>query len=74
MIGAAAAIYHYYYKNTKKNLERCEYRLEIPNVGICCGAYSKSKRTDGLHWSHYPLCENKNCPLMHPNLLEGAEL
>lgn len=56
------------------NSENCEYGLEIPNIGICCGAYSKSKRKDGLHWSHYPICEIDNCPLMHPDLLEGAEL
>lgn len=56
------------------NPAHCEYSLDIPNVGMCCGAYSKSKRTDGLHWSHYPICEIENCPLMYPDLLDGAEL
>lgn len=56
------------------NPERCEFSLDIPNIGVCCGAYSKSKRADGLHWSHYPVCEIENCPLANLDLLEGAKL
>ena len=56
------------------NPTHCEYSFEITNVGMCCGAYSKSKRIDGKHWSHYPICEIKNCPLVYPDLFEGAEL
>lgn len=41
---------------------------------VCCGAYSVSKRPDGLHWAHYPLCVERNCPIIHPELLEGATL
>ena len=52
----------------------CEYSFEIPKIGICCGAYGESKRPDGRHWAHYPFCEEKYCPLIHPELLEGAEL
>ena len=56
------------------NPAKCEYSFEIPNIGICCGAYRKSKRADGLHWGHYPICEIENCPLIYPDLLDGAEL
>lgn len=52
----------------------CKYSLEIPNVGICCGAYRKSKRSDGLCWNHYPICKIENCPLVNLDLLEKAEL
>lgn len=53
----------------------CKYRLEIPNVPeMCCDAYSQSKRPDGRHWSHYPECAGKNCPLLYPYLLQGAVL
>lgn len=56
------------------NPARCEYSFEISNIGICCGAYGESKRPDGRHWAHYPFCEENDCPLIHPDLLEGAEL
>ena len=52
----------------------CKYNLEIPTIGTCCGAYSKAKRTDGKHWSNYPECTEENCPLLNPELLEGATL
>lgn len=52
----------------------CKYNLEIPNVGLCCEAYYKSKRNDGLEWMHFPFCSEKNCPLKHPELLQGATL
>ena len=52
----------------------CAYKFEIPNIGMCCQAYSKSTRPDGLHWAHYPLCEGKNCPKLYPHLLEDAKL
>ena len=51
-----------------------KYRFEIPNIGICCKAYSESKRIDGKYWIHYPFCKIKNCPIIYPKLLEGAEL
>lgn len=56
------------------NPAHCRYSFEIPNIGICCGAYGESKRLDGRHWAHYPFCEIENCPLMYPDLLEGATL
>jgi hypothetical protein len=52
----------------------CEYHLEIPTVGLCCNAYYKSKRNDGKEWMHFPFCNKENCPLEHPELLEGATL
>ena len=55
------------------NIE-CNYTIDIPFVGICCKAYYKSKRKDGKLWLHFPLCSEENCPLLHPELLEGATL
>lgn len=52
----------------------CKYTFEIPGVGSCCNAYSESKHPRGYHWAHYPNCCNKECPLVHPELLEGAIL
>lgn len=54
--------------------KECEYSLPIPDSHILCGAYSKSHRPDGLHWANYPCCEDQNCPLKHPELLNGATL
>lgn len=47
----------------------CKYQL-----GTLCKAYAESKRHDDLCWAHYPECNNENCPLKHPELLEGAVL
>jgi hypothetical protein len=52
----------------------CRYSLEIPTVGLCCEAYYLSKRKDGKEWMHFPFCSEENCPLKHPELLEGATL
>jgi hypothetical protein len=60
--------------------ENCQYCMEIPMLAnprrsnIHCGAYSASKRKDGLHWGHYPYCKIENCPVVHPELLKGAVL
>ena len=57
----------------------CKYTLNVPVCHahgplILCDAYSQSKRPDGYHWANWPTCEDKNCPLKHPKLLEGAIL
>lgn len=53
----------------------CKYQLNFPSDrSTHCMAYSWSKRPDGLHWAHYPCCEDSNCPIQHPELLEGAVL
>lgn len=57
-----------------KYADGCGYRFNIPNIGVCCKAYSQSKRSDGKHWAHYPLCEGQNCPKLYPFKLEGAKL
>ena len=58
--------------------ENCKFCMEIPvhpmHLAIHCGAYSASKRKDGLHWAHYPKCKIENCPVVHPELLDGAIL
>lgn len=53
---------------------KCEHKFNIPGIGRCCQAYSRSKRPDGLYWGHYPFCTDENCPLKHPELLNGAVL
>ena len=55
-------------------MNECSYELDIPEVGICCKAYYNSKRIDGKLWCHFPKCDEVNCPLKHPELLEGARL
>jgi hypothetical protein len=55
------------------NLCKGKYRIKIPKVGICCNAYFESKRIDGKYWTHYPLCDVENCPILFPKLLEGAK-
>lgn len=52
----------------------CKYPFEIPGIGMCCDAYSQSKRPDGRHWANYPECEAKNCPRLYPELLGDAKL
>ncbi len=55
-------------------MKNCKYNLNIPNVGMCCKAYYESTRQDGKGWMHFPSCNESDCPLMHPELLEGAIL
>ena len=55
-------------------MEECKYQLDIPKIGECCEAYYKSKRNDGKEWMHFPFCSEENCPLKHPELLEGATI
>lgn len=61
----------------KTEVKTCQYFFVIPKHGICCGAYSESKPTKEnrwRHWAHYPDCKEENCPLKHPELLEGRIL
>lgn len=61
----------------KATVKSCQYFFVIPKVGVCCGAYSESKPTKEnkwRHWAHYPECTEENCPLKHPELLEGRTL
>lgn len=61
----------------KTEIKACQYFFDIPKIGICCQAYSKSKPTSEnrwRHWAHYPKCKEENCPLKHPELLQGRTL
>ena len=61
----------------KTEVKSCQYFFDIPKIGICCKAYSESKPTKEnkwKHWAHYPECTEENCPLKHPELLEGRKL
>ena len=64
-------------------MDECKYVLTVPKCpahkdGLnLCGAYSASKPTTEnkwIHWANYPECTEKNCPLKHPELLNGATL
>lgn len=56
-------------------MESCKYQMSIPsNDEILCCIYSKYRLPNGKIWAHYPVCENKNCPLLHPELLGDAIL
>lgn len=50
----------------------CIYGIVLPVAGTCCDVYSHSKRPDKKWWAHWPKCSKENCPLEHPELLEGA--
>lgn len=54
-------------------MAKCSCVLHVQE-DVLCGAYSKSKRPDGLHWAHYPNCCPSDCPREHPELLVGAVL
>lgn len=60
----------------KEAIEPCQYHFAIPTAGICCRAYYESKDARGrTHmWGNYPNCNEKNCPLKYPELLEGNTL
>jgi len=56
--------------------DNCQYYVNMDKIGngrntvpSLCMAYSQSKRADDKHWANYPCCEDKNCPLKHPELL-----
>lgn len=53
-------------------MNKCIYSINLPTAGPCCNVYSYSKRPDNKWWAHWPKCSNENCPLEHPELLEGA--
>ena len=35
---------------------------------VLCMLYSNFK-IDGKSWAHFPSCDKKNCPFLHPELL-----
>ena len=53
-------------------MKNCIYSIQLPQNGLCCAAYSCSKRPDGKFWAHFPKCLTENCPFDHPELLDGA--
>lgn len=60
----------------EREANACQYHLTIPRVGLCCEAYYKSKNSQGkVHsWFHFTFCSEENCPLKHPELLQGRTL
>ena len=55
--------------------KHCKYCTYLTYTGYChCSAYSKSKHPSGKWWAHFPKCRGTNCPLKHPELLDGAKL
>lgn len=60
-------------------MESCKHQMPFPsnspfNGKLLCSVYSKHRLPNGNIWAHYPVCEDKNCPLLHPGLLEDAIL
>ena len=55
-------------------MKKCIYKHELPVSGDWCWAYWSSDRPDGRLWCHWPICSKENCPIKHPELLEGAKL
>ena len=55
-------------------MTECKHQIDLLSAGICCKAYFKSIRPDGRGWMHFPNCSESNCPLIHPELFEGAIL
>ena len=51
-------------------MEMCKNQIHIPGVGLCCKTYFNHKRNDGKLWMHFPFCNEENCPLKHPELLD----
>lgn len=48
----------------------CPYVIRIGESR--CNMYHLSQRKDGKLWEHYPVCSSENCPLIHPELMDGA--
>lgn len=60
-------------------MESCKYQIFFPsnlssNDEILCGAYSKARLPNDKIWLHYPMCEDRSCPLLHSELLGDAIL
>ena len=53
-------------------MKRCIYSIILPEAGICCNVYNNAKRPDGKWWAHWPKCTIDKCPILNPELLEGA--
>ena len=54
--------------------DNCEHHFPIPNIGMCCGYYSKTVDAYGMGYAHYPNCKKENCPFAHPELVAGRKL
>lgn len=54
-------------------MDNCNYKYNLPGVGKCCHKYYETEREDGKIWTHFPLCEEENCPIIHPELLSAAK-
>lgn len=55
------------------SIPECEHHFPIPGIGMCCGYYSKTVDACGRRWANYPDCKEENCPVKHPELLEGRK-
>lgn len=52
----------------------CKYCLPFPDETIHCSAYSYAKYPNAISWLHFPVCDLSNCPIKHPELLNGGIL
>lgn len=51
----------------------CKYKYDLLGAGKCYHKYYETEREDRKIWAHFPLCEEKNCPIIHPELLSAAK-
>lgn len=55
-------------------MDNCTHAMTFPpeykDGATLCGAYHSSSRPDGLEWGHFPICNDDNCPLKNPTLLD----
>lgn len=61
----------WYVKGDKTGTENCKWHIELPGHGICCDAYYHARDEQGGRYANFPVCECRNCPLKHPELLKG---
>ena len=61
------------YERGAIKMNNCNYKYNLPSVGKCFHKYYETEREDGKIWTHFPLCEDENCPVVHPKLLSAAK-
>ena len=55
-----------------KNDLECPHCIVHPDDSdALCFYYSRVNRKDKLAWVYFPKCIDKNCPIKHPELLQG---
>lgn len=58
------------------DIDHCEYTIgPLPPHNIyLCNAYYKNKTFCKRKNTHFPCCKEKNCPMIHPELMGGENI